>query len=475
MLFKDLREFLALLEERGELKNVHNAHWKLEIGAITELMAEQQGPALLFDKIPDHAEGFRVVTNMWASLARCALVTGMPPEVSGLDYVKKWRELVHAYKPVPPKVVKDGPVMENIQRGKDVNMLQFPTPWWHELDGGRFIGTGSCTILRDPESGKVNFGTYRVQLHDDKLLGFYKAPGSPAHTIRQRYWEKGQNCPVAISFGHDPALYAASTFGALQMEEYEFAGYLRGEPIEVIIGPVTGLPIPANSELVIEGEAPPPSKEMHLEGPFGESPGYYAHGALQEPVIHVKAVYYRNNPIIQGEPPLKPPLVNSLRHCLWSAASMWDQLEMLGFPDITGVYWPDATRHSMYIISLKQRYPGHAMAVGMAAASHCYFARIIILVDDDIDPSNLDDVLWAVSSRCEPAESINILKGMKSGPLDPRMTPEDKERGNYLCSVAVIDACKPYHWKDRFPPTNKISDELRQETLEKWRSLFGKK
>ena len=158
-------------------------------------------------------------------------------------------------KHIPPRIVRDGPVLENIQRGKDVNILKFPTPRWFELDGGRYIGTGSVNITHDPEEGWTNLGTARVMIHDENTVGFYIAPGRHGRIHRDKAFARGESFKVAISVGHDPLIFLA---GALEVPygvcEYDFIGGIQGEPVDVIEGEFTGLPIPATAEIVLEGE-----------------------------------------------------------------------------------------------------------------------------------------------------------------------------------------------------------------------------
>ena len=236
-------------------------------------------------------------------------MTGLPLEATGVQMVQEWRKKMKGgIKGIPPRKVKTGPVMENVDRGKKVDLYKFPTPKWHELDGGRYIGTGNLVIMKDPDSDWVNLGTYRVQIHDKNTATIYISPGRHADIIRHKYWEKGLSCPVAVVCGSDPLLWTASSNPIPSgVGEYEYTGWLRGRPTDVIDGPVTGLPIPAAAEIVLEGELVPPNKKCRQEGPFGEWPGYYAHGAREEPIIRVKGLYFRNDPIIAGAPPLKPP------------------------------------------------------------------------------------------------------------------------------------------------------------------------
>lgn len=478
MAFKDLREFIDKLEEVGEVKTIRNADWDLEIGAISEIMAERDGPALIFDEIKGYPIGFMVADNLYTTMKRKTLALGLPEGLNEIEYIQKWRDIFKEFKPINPVEIDTGPVMENVHQGNQVDLYEFPTPRWHEQDGGRYIGTGCMVITRDPDEGWVNFGTYRGMLHDKDTIGFYVSPMQHGNLMRRKYWSKGLSCPVAIALGQEPALFAASTcFLPWGVSEYDFAGYLRNEPVEVVKGEVTGLPIPAYAEIVIEGEAPPPEVETRAEGPFGEWTGYYAHGSMPEPIIKVKSVMHRNNPILHGAPPYKPPTSYTFDLFTWRAAVIWNQLEMAGVPGIQGVYlMPAAGGNPISVISIKQSYGGHARQAGLVAAGckgGAYLGRFVIIVDDDIDPSNSDDVLWALATRCDPATSIDLLTGCLSSALDPRIEPDKKRKGDFTNSKAIINACKPYHWMGEYPLVNKISSKLRQQTTDKWSHLFS--
>src|SRR5581483_897391 len=293
----DLRTFLAESDRMGELKVIRGADPHLEIGAIAELALDQDGPALLFDDVVGYPTGYRVASNVTSSRRRALMALGMDIGLPEEEIAPKFQDIFEQYRPLPPRVVDSGPILENVQTGADVDLLQFPVPHWHELDGGRYIGTGLGVIQRDPDTGAVNVGAYRVQLHDRNTLMIFSEPDSDGRSIMEKHWKRGEACPVAITFGPEPLLFlsACSTNGSPRhsMEEYEYTGYLAGEPVPVIRGSVTGLPISAGSEIAIEGEIPPPDRESHVEGPFAEWTGYYEYSSTPEPVIHVKALYYR--------------------------------------------------------------------------------------------------------------------------------------------------------------------------------------
>jgi len=274
--------------------------------------------------------------------------------------------------------------------------------------------------------------------------------------------------PVAIVLGMDPLLFLVGANEIPQgVGEYDYAGAVRGEPIDVIKGPITGLPIPAGAEIVLEGFVD--LEDWRPEGPYGEFTGYYASGALPMPVVRVEAVHHRNNPIIMGAPPLKPPIVE---YCylgvVWNAL-LWDMLEAAGVPDITGVC-VHMTRNIVVAVSVKQRYPGHAKQAGRIAAQSPLrggIGHMTIVVDEDIDVADIDEVLWAMCTRVDPERDIEVMRDSTSSFMDP-MAPPEKKGGPLVHSRVVIDATRPYEWRDRFPEVVASSPELRQQVLARW-------
>ncbi len=478
MTFNDLREFIGKVDEMGECKVIEGADWETDIGIISELEAEQPSPRLLvFDKIQGYPAGYRVAVNMFATQRRNALALGLPEEARGVELVRAFKEKIKAgIELIPPVEVETGPVKENVLLGKDVDLYKFPVPKWHELDGGRYIGTGDCVIMRDPEEGWVNFGTYRIQVHDKDKTTVRVVPSHDGNRIARKYWSRGMACPAAISCGQAPLLYAAAGWRGLSwgIPEYDFAGGLGNKPIQVTRGITTDLPIPATAEIVLEGELMAPEVETLTEGPFGEWPGYY-NGPFQEPVFHVKSILHRNNPIIQGAPPSRFPGVWTLGGDLQKAATLWKELDAQ-MPGVKGVRMvEDASIHPMVVISIKQEYDGQAkraalLAVGSGATSLCL--RYVIVVDDDVDLFSNSEVLWAIGTRCEPETAIDIVKGTVGLPGVAWESPERKRLGTSRESVAIILACKPYHWMKEFPPSIKSSPERLQKAREKWTHLW---
>ncbi|HJU19669.1 MAG TPA: UbiD family decarboxylase [Stellaceae bacterium] len=470
--YDDLRGFIACVERLGALRHIDGADPVCEIGGVTEIAAGRPDcPALLFDDIKGHRQGFRVFTNATVSAQRAALALGIDPLSAPLDALKDWKHRRSGLVMRRPVTASQAAVFANSRTGDGVDLGMFPAPLWHKQDGGPFIGAGSLIVMRDPDTGWVNASIYRVQVHGRNLVTIqFDHQGRHGAIIAQRYWDRGKPCPVAVVNGPDPALFIAG-FEYLPegASEYDFAGAIKGRPIEVVAGPQTGLPVPAQSEIVFEGSLLPISETTLAEGPFGEFTGYYATEKRPAPVMRVEAAHWRDDPILLGSPPMKPPRFHfglPLR-----AAAIWTDLERCGVSDVVGV-WQHVAQ-LMSVVALRQRYAGHARRAGLIAAAQSYMARIIVTVDEDVDPSNLADVMWAVATRCEPAESVDIVRNAWSSALDPRITAEDRQRGQTAHSKMIVDACKPFAWKDAFSQTSALdSDEARAIEV-KWGAALG--
>jgi 4-hydroxy-3-polyprenylbenzoate decarboxylase len=474
-----LRNFIDAVEEMGELLRLQEVDRDSEVGPLTEAIAENLPgpPMIVYDKFAGLEPGFRLATQMMASHRRVALALGLDPEAPKLELVRQASRRMAECEPIPPKFVETGPVLENVAKGDHVDLNRFPATHYAPHNGGRYLGTGDSLINADPDSGYVNVGTYRMQLHERNLLGLWISPGQQGRLICEKYWAKGESCPVVVTFGGDPLLFIASQskipWGT---SEIDFVGGLRGKPLEVVRGELTGLPIPAEAEIAIEGEVPPPDEESREEGPFGEWPGYYSGGSIgtageQQPVIRVKALYHRNNPILSDETPMWPgaPQFGLTVH----AGLLWDQLENMGISDVEGVYIFDTSY--MIVISIRQRYAGHAKQAGLAALAASAAARhgrYVVVVDEDIDPTNLKEVLWAMETRVDPARDIDIIDGTWSTPLDPRMPPEKRRSGDFTNSRAIFYAVRPYAYRDQFPRVGRSTREDRARILGKFADVF---
>ncbi|MFH1003364.1 MAG: UbiD family decarboxylase [Chloroflexota bacterium] len=354
--------------------------------------------------------------------------------------------------------------------------MKFPSPWWRQGDGGRYIGTGSVTITRDPEEGWVNLAVQRVQVHDRNTATIFMTPGHHADIMRRKYWARGQSCPVAISCGHEPLIFASGEWSLpWGVPEYDFTGGLRGTPVEVVRGITTDLPLPATAEIVLEGELLPPEAGTVMEGPFGEWPGYYAGSARPEPILRVNAVMHRHQPIILGTLAAVDPQLWTMGRHITRSAMVWAELER-HVPGVQGVWCVgEAGINSMIVASIKQQYAGHARQTAQllnAVQATSLHIRWCIVVDEDIDPTSLAEVMWALGTRCDPAEAIDIAHQTRTSPTNPSLSPEKREKGDYTHSSAQIVACRPWHWKDQFPRATRSAPEVLKATRQKWARLW---
>ncbi len=466
---KDLRDWLAEIEAIGELKVIKGAEPKEEIGGLVDIfMRKMGGPAVLFDDVPGYPKGTRVLANILTSVTRINAALGLPLKGTEMDLVQWWRKYMKDAPMIPPVLVNGGPLCENILEGKDVDLHKIPTPVWHELDGGPFIGTACLVIVKDPDSDWINYGTYRVQVHDKNVASVMISPGKHGRIIMQKYHDRGLPCPVAVVVGVHPALFMLSGLEIpYGKSEFEAAGGIFGEAIEIMNMPKTGLPVPANAEIAFEGYIHPNDRVQ--EGPLGEWTGYYSGDSRPEPAIRIETMMHRNDPILLGAIPAVPPNDNTFYLGSYRCGAIWEQLEAAGIPEVKGVWAHEAGGSRFWTtVSIKQLYGGHAKQAGMVAA-HClagaYCNRWTIVVDDDIDPTKIDEVIWAMSTRVDTREDIDIIEGGWSSALDPMCYDGDTDRRN---GRVIINACKPFKRKDTFPVVARNSKGLDERIRAKW-------
>ena len=468
MPYQSLGEFINAADAVGEVRYVENADLDLDVGCLTELMAERNGPMLVFDKFSNHPAGYRVCSNAIRTTRRFALALGLPLDIHPLELLQLWRERRKAAVAIPTKVVRDGPVMECVQKDNEVDIGHYPTPRWHQGDGGRYIGTQDMVITRDPDQGWVNIGVYRAMIQGRNRISLWINPMKHGRILVERYWRDGKAAPVAVVLGCEPVTWmTASMSPPFGTSEYELAGAYRGSPVEIVELPLTGLPVPSGAEIVIEGEIPPVSEETAEEGPFGEWPGYYTHKG-PECVVRIQRIYHRQNPILAGAPPLRPIGWSNIT----TYVQLFDHLENSGVTDMTGVW--GFYNGLLTVIALRQRYAGHAKQALLTAAGFrhgdmkCYY----VAVDDDIDPTNLQEVLWAMCTRVDPATAVDIIHNAWTGDLDPRLSPGKRAAGDLTVGRMLINACRPYTWRDQFPKTNVFNASERKLVATKWRDLL---
>lgn len=478
---RDLRAWIEDVRRLGLVKDVKGADWNLEIGAITDINSKGKKSTLLFDEIKGYPAGFRVLTGVTLDAKRMALALGMPVPQNDIEFVRNLRTRMEtADKKVAdfaPRTVRSAPFMKNVRKGDDIDLTAFPVPKWFEGDGGRYMGTADAVITKDRTSDWINVGTYRVMVHDKRTPGIFIEGPRHGRGHVQEYFRHGEPCPVVVSFGHNPALFIFAGMEVPQnVSEFDYVGAVTGSPYEVVKGPVTGLPIPADSEIVIEGHI---VNEIRPEGPFGEFIGYYQHGTTQSPIIKVEAVYFRDDPILLGTCSGRPPHDYSYFRCPMRAGMIWNILDRSGVPDVKGVWCHEAGYSRAFtVVSIKQAYAGHDRQAGHIA-SQCrpgaIAGRYVVVVDDDIDPADLNDVIWAMSSRSDPATGIDIIKESLGTPLDPLAElDEGKDVREYSSSRGIIFATKPYKKlvHNEFLKVVEPSEELKKSVREGWPQAF---
>jgi 4-hydroxy-3-polyprenylbenzoate decarboxylase len=456
------------MRAHDDVQDVAGAEREEEIGGIVDIYQRKMGnKALLFDDVPGYRRGHRVLANVLTSVKRIALTLGLPAQTTEIELVRFWRDYFRAAKAIPPRVVNAGAVLENVSTGDAIDILAIPTPRWHEHDGGHYIGTGCMVVMKDPDTGWINYGAYRIQAHDRNVASVMTSKGKHGNLIMRRYHERGEPCPIAVVAGMHPALFMVAGLEIpYGKNEYDAAGGLIGEPVEVIAGPATGLPIPAHAEIAFEGWIAP--GDQVDEGPLGEWTGYYAGGKKKEPAIRIATFMHRDNPILLGAVPAVPPNDDTFYRGTYRCGAVWHQLEAAGVPEVRGVWAHEAGGGRFWLtVAIRQMYGGHSKQAGLIA-SQChagaYANRWVIVVDDDIDPADMNAVIWAMCTRMEPREGIEILRGCWSTALDPMAYAGDDPRN----ARVVVDACIPFRRRDEFPRVARSSTALDERIRARW-------
>ena len=471
---KSLGDWLDKVEAIGEVKHISaEVDPDLEASTITYMSGKTVGgPTLLFENIKGHPGHRQLFNPFGTSLNRVAITIREEMGKTPIEYVRvlsrKMKERI------APKAVdaSTAPVNQNIETGDQVDVTKFPAPKMWPRDGGKYIGTADAVITQDPTNNRVNLGTFRQMIQGPKQVGFYASPGKDAVLDRERWWAMGQPAPVAAVYGLDPLLFlCASTSFPKDVSEYEFAGGINGAPIEVFKSEVTGLLLPAHAEIIIEGFSYP--DKTAEEGPFGEFTGYYGRPGTSTPYIDIKCIRYRNKPILTSA--LMADFPSNECGTMWAmakAAKVWTDLDGMGVPGIKGVWSPpEAAGWGMTVVSIEQRYAGHAAQVG-ALAAQCmggaYVTKYIVVVDEDVDPSSLSEVVWAMVTRSRPAQSIEILRETWSTYLDPSQNPPEIRPFGSKC---IINACKEFKHLKVFSPRNLLKKEMYDQVCARWSEL----
>ena len=436
MKYNDLRDFIDGLEKQGELKRITiEVDPYLEMTEISDRVLRQGGPALLFE----NPKGFKtpVLCNLFGTEHRVALGMGaesieslrdigeilaflrQPDPPKGLrdawDKLPVFRQVLN----MAPKLLRSAPCQENIVRGKDVDLSALPIQTCWPDDAGPLI-TWPLVITRGPNKERQNLGIYRQQVigKNKLIMRWLSHRGGALDFMEWQQAYPGQRFPVAVALGADPAtILGAVTPVPDTLSEYAFAGLLRGSKTELIKCISNDLEVPASAEFVLEGYIEP--GEMADEGPFGDHTGYY-NEVERFPVFTVECITHRNNPIYHstytGRPPDEPAILGLALN------EVFVPILKRQFPEITDFYLPpEGCSYRMAVVTMKKQYPGHAKRVMLGVWSFLrqfMYTKFVIVTDDDVNARDWKDVIWAMTTRMDPARDCTIIENTPIDYLD---------------------------------------------------------
>jgi 4-hydroxy-3-polyprenylbenzoate decarboxylase len=422
MPYNSLAEFVQVLERAGELRRIaHPVKAELEITEIADRMMKSAGSALLFENVA--GKSMPVLINAFGSMKRMALALGVndveeiaaniakllqtKPPKSFKDKFHLLGELVKLAG-IPPKIVKEGPCQEVIERAPDLNLLPVLTCW--PGDAGPFI-TLPMVFSKDPVKGTRNVGLYRMQVFDGRTTGMHWHLHKVGARHYQRQKEAAGKLELAVCLGGDPAMiYAATAPLPDQIDEILFTGFLRKKGVALVKGVTVDVEVPADSDIVIEGYVDP-AEPLRREGPFGDHTGFYSL-AEDYPVFHVTCITHRRQPIypttIVGRPPMEDAYLGKATERLFLP------LLRVTLPEIVDMNLPvHGVFHNLAIIAIKKEYPAHARKVMHAlwGLGQMMFTKTLIVVDHDVNVHDLAEVTWIAGNHIDPKRDTVFVEG----------------------------------------------------------------
>jgi len=422
-MFANLQDFVKHLEKNDQLTRVKTeVSPELEITEIYDRVVKQQGKTLLFEnvvgsKIPLLINAFGTYERMKMSLGVDDL-NKIQKRIENLVHIrppKSFREAVSTLNTVkdifkfPPKKVRKARCQEVVKK-EDVSLGELPIiKCWPE-DGGKFITLGQV-ITRSLKSGNQNVGMYRLQMFDGKTLGFHV---HIHHTGAQHYHEykaAGKKMPVSIALGGDPAcIYSATAPLPPEIDEYLFAGFLRNKNVNIVKCVTNDLYVPADTEIVIEGYVDP-AEPLRLEGPFGDHTGYYSLADMY-PVLHVTAITHCKNPVYPTTVVGRP--VQEDCYLGWATERIFLPLIKMLFPEVVDYHLPFwGIFHNVMFIKIKKYYPYQAQRLmqGVWGTGQMTFTKLIFVFDEEVDLTNLDEVIKAMLKNCDFEKHVTFSEG----------------------------------------------------------------
>lgn len=424
MAYKSLQDFMKVLEEKNLLKRINaKVSSDLEITEIADRVSKAYGPALLFENVENSP--YPVLINAFGSYERLNLaldvdnIDSIAEDIAKLIDMSSYLGILNKIKAVPkvarlatvfPRKVDKASCQEVVEE-PDLSKLPVLKCW--PEDGGKFI-TLPLVITKDPETGVQNMGMYRLQVYDNKTTGMHWHLHKDGREIYEKYRKLGGKMPVSVAIGTDPATtYAATAPLPKEIDEMMFSGFLRKWPLEIVKSKTNDIYVPANAEFILEGYVDV-NEELREEGPFGDHTGYYS---LKDfyPVFHLTCITHKKNAVYPTTVVGKPPMED----CYLGKATerIFLPLLKLQLPEIIDMNFPlEGVFHNCVIVSIKKRYPGHAKKVmhAMWGMGQMMYTKMIIVVDENINPQDLSTVAWKVFNNIDAERDVVIVEG----PLD---------------------------------------------------------
>ncbi|MCZ6489080.1 MAG: UbiD family decarboxylase [Acidobacteria bacterium] len=465
MPYRDLREYLQVLEEKGLL-----CHVKAEVDKDWEISAvcrqtfrtipQERRPALMFDRIKG-SEIPLVVGILGGS--RAIYATALETNLEGV--LEKWAQ--GQKNPLPPRMVESGPCQEVVHMGNEANIEMLPAPVWTVGQDPGPYHTSPFVFTRDPETRVQNVGVYRIQVKGPRKTGIMINPPRNMNQHIRKNEAQGRGTEVAVVFGTDPVIgLTAVTSFPYGTYELAVAGGIRGEPIEVVRCRTVDLEVPATAEIVVEGKIPCQGREP--EGPFGEYGGYMG-APGNNPFMEITCITHRRNPIYQAFLSQMPPSESSCIKSIGREMEIRRHLkENLSLP-VRDVHLPDSgSATAILLISMEKQNRFQPLKAIMGTWSLTMgTGKITIVVDDDIDIRDSFQVNWALSFRMQPAEDIHIVRGIDPITLDPSQPLKDGKKipsPEQVSSKVGIDATR----KHPFPAPSVPPKEHLEKVAAAW-------
>ena len=481
------RTWMRDLEQAGQLRRIGAlVDWDEEIGALARVNLALGGPALLFENIKDYQSGrcTKLLTCGLSNRQQVLIMLGLPATTGDGEIVRHLKEVYR--KPVAPVLVESGPVQENVLKGNEIDLFEFPVPKWHRLDGGRFIDTFCGVVTRDSVTGRGNVGLYRGQLLERDKIGKLLVPTQGWGGHFAGYRAEMKPMPVAVVHGwHDVLPFCGGSPFTQEICEWDMMGAILRQPVELVKCHTVDLEVPANAEIVVEGYVDPDPESFMTEGPFGEYPGYCGGTPSPKPVLRVTAITHRHDPVLrgalEGARPGFPSEDSVLCAYSWSAIA-WNMLQSAGVANVTDVWMPPVSTGTNIVVQIRKAYRGHAQQVGNAlwgTSAGQWFFKNVMVVEEDIDIRDREALDWAMAFRVNASEGQVLTFGPTFGSVLDPSTPLNqaniRKYGTGMWTRLLIDSTRNWEFERnpdwgnrRFPPVNTIAVELERKIRERW-------